>query len=109
MKIYFCATGHVAGIGRLPEGLYEYSSLHRQSYTVVMPQTKWKYVTLGYKLGTNDKGHRIWMSMDGQGISSSLADFGQDGWELVSTIFIEKSEEAGGAQEIQCFFKKPIS
>jgi hypothetical protein len=72
-----------------------------------MPQTNWQYFVLGYKLGTSKRGNRAWVSMDGQGISDSLADFGKDGWELVNTIFIENSEEAGGGQEIMCFFKKP--
>jgi hypothetical protein len=71
-----------------------------------MPQTKWQYFVLGYKLGANKKGNRTWMSMDDVSMPDSLNDLGDGGWELVNTIFIENSEETGG-QEIMCFLKKP--
>ncbi len=76
----------------------------------IMPQTKWRYFVLGYQLGESKDGHRCWMSIDpgeSESISTSLNNFGKDGWELVNTIFLAKSEEAQG-QEIMCFFKKPI-
>jgi hypothetical protein len=72
-------------------------------------QTKWQYFVLGYKLDANKRGNRVWMSVDGgrsESISDSLKSFGEDGWELVNTIFLENSEETQGP-EIMCFFKKP--
>ena len=75
-----------------------------------MPQTKWKYFVQGYKLDANKRGNRVWMSIDAAGqsesITNTLKTFGDDGWELVNTIYLENSEETQGP-EIMCFFKKP--
>jgi hypothetical protein len=74
-----------------------------------MPQTTvWKHFVLGYKFGKSKGGNPCWMSDDpgaSESISDSIAAFGKDGWELVSTIYLP--EQASGGEEIMCFFKKP--
>jgi hypothetical protein len=74
-----------------------------------MPQTTvWKHFVLGYKFSKNKSGNPCWMSDDpgaSESISDSIAAFGNDGWELVSTLYLPSL--ASGGEEIMCFFKKP--
>lgn len=70
---------------------------------------QWKYFVLGYRMGKSARGNPCWIEIGGdeehpESISDSLAQFGKDGWELVSTVYLSDGPEG---QEIMCFFKKP--
>jgi hypothetical protein len=70
---------------------------------------KWQHLIMGYTMGHSKFGNPCWVEA-GTGeespasLSDSLANFGKDGWELVSTIFLHHGPDGN---EIMCFFKKP--
>lgn len=78
-------------------------------YTEDMEQTTiWKHFVLGYKWGKGKRGNTCWMSDDNpsESISDSIANFGKDGWELVSSIYVPEEASRERDEEIMCFFKK---
>lgn len=54
-----------------------------------MPSTKWEYYVAGFTMGKSKRGNECWVDDEGLGISDSLADAGNEGWELVTTIKVE--------------------
>ena len=70
---------------------------------------KWEHFVTGYIMGHTKDGKLGWVEFvttrDSQvSISDSLARFGQDGWELVSTLYMPHGPDGS---EIMCFFRKP--
>ncbi len=63
---------------------------------------KWEYFALGYGWGAFRSGRgEGWIDDQGLGMSDSLNEFGNDGWELVSSFYNPREES------IDCIFKRP--